>query len=435
MCILDVACCARLAQCRRLWVGFSGGLDSTVLLHALISEPILRPKLHVVHVHHGLSPFADAWQRHVEALCASHHVACITERVTLNTTSNLEEAAREARLAVFNACVDENDCLLLAHHQDDQAETVLLHLLRGTGIDGLAAMQAFKSFGRGFVARPFLNQPRAVLEAYAKTHALTWVDDESNQNTQFSRNYIRHEILPRLKTRWPRATQAISTCAQHAHDARQRLDALAHIDCPELSLYQARLNLKDLYELSRSRLNQVLRVWLKHQQIKAPSTSVLEHLVQDVVLARPDARPCIRLGDVWVRRYRDVLYVEQEVLNPSPQGIRWDTFPKSVQCTGRIFLAEHATRGLYVPPGSQVSIRFRQDGDKLRTKGQVKSLKKLFQTWGVPPWLRDTIPLILIDGVLAEVLDFAIADDYYKAQGEGLYSITVSEQERVYDTV
>jgi tRNA(Ile)-lysidine synthase len=425
MCILDGACCARLAQCRRLWVGFSGGLDSTVLLHALISEPLLLPKLRVVHVHHGVSPFADAWQRHAQAFCALHDVAFTTERVTLNTPSNLEETARDARLAVFNACVEENDCLLLAHHQDDQAETVLMHLLRGTGIDGLVAMQAFRPFGCGFVARPFLNQPRSTLEAYAKAHTLTWIEDESNQNTQFSRNYIRHEILPRLKSRWPRAPQAISACATHALDAKESLDALAYIDCPELNLHQARLNIKDVSALPRPRLNQVLRVWLKHQQIKAPSMSVLERFVHDVVLARPDACPSIRLGKVWVRRYRDVLYADQHNLKSPPQGITWDAFPKPVQCGGRVFLAENAPHGLFVPLESHVSIRFRQDGDTLRMRGQTKSLKKLFQTWGVPPWVRDTIPLIFINGVLAAVLDFAIADDYYKAQSAEFYSITV----------
>ncbi len=435
MCILTESWRCKLRTYRRLWVGFSGGLDSTVLLHLLLNEPALLPKLHVVHVHHGISPNADAWLWQTKAFCVAHHLPYKAVRVQLKDTSNLEESARKARFEVFQRHVDTHDCLLLAHHQDDRAETLLLQLFRGTGIDGLASMQALRPFGQGFLARPLLEEPRAALEDYAKKHALTWVQDESNHNTHFSRNFIRHEIMPLVASRWPKASQKISECAQHAVDARHDLNALAYLDCPELELHQTHLELRALKDLTSSRLKRVLRAWLQHQSVCAPSREVLRRLIQDVILAQADANPVIRIDDISVRRYRGVLYAERKLPTSEVEQLSWDAFPNPLKHRGRIFSAEAAEAGLHVPEGCHVSIRFRQGGEKIRINGQTKSLKKLFQTWGVPPWQRDTIPLIYIDDVLSVVLDFAIADDYYKAQGLRLYSISVSVEERMYDAV
>ncbi|MDF1828421.1 MAG: tRNA lysidine(34) synthetase TilS [Legionellaceae bacterium] len=387
----------QLASHARLWVGLSGGLDSTVLLHALSCEPALTSKLQAVHVHHGLSPEADAWQAHCEAMCAVLKIPLVVKHVQLDPKqANLEEAARDARFLVFEACMQANTCLVLAHHQDDQAETLALRLLRGSGVDGLGAMQAYRSFGLGYLARPLLNTRKHELEAYAQQHALVWVDDESNQALRFSRNYLRHEIMPRLQTTWPRALESMSACAQHCQEAQANLEDLAYLDCPELALKQAQLSLSALRHLPIRRLKQVLRVWFKHQNIKALSAAQLDALLHDVIAAKSDACPKLRIGKLVIRRYRDVLYVLR------------DEQPKACDKIPALPAA------MSIPQGAQIEVRYRTGGETIVLNNQTKSLKTLFQTWGVPPWERANIPLIYINNTLAAVLDFAIADDYHQ---------------------
>ncbi len=395
---LDPAWRERLLSYRQLVVGFSGGLDSTVLLHLIAREPAFLDKLQAVHVHHGLSAHADVWQAHCKTFCVQHHIQYLTQSVVLENNANIEEAARLARHNVFDGFIETADCLLLAHHKDDQAETVLLNLLRGTGVEGLAAMPAIKPFGKGHLARPLLAQTRDGLQAYANHHQLVWVEDESNQDTHFTRNYLRHDILPRLKLRWPQAVDAINTCAKHAESATKNLEDLAYLDCPTLGFKQDKLVLAGLCDLPRARLIQVLRVWLRQQGIQSPQTRVLDVLMNEVIFAKQDAMPCLQLGEAIIRRYRDTLYV---------------------------LYAKACTPSLPVLLDTTMSVRFRSGGECMVWRGHTRSLKKIFQTLGVPPWLRDKIPLVFIGNRLVEVLDFALADGYHKSH----------VKEDVYDTV
>lgn len=397
--MVEIARLRLLARYSRLVIGLSGGLDSIVLLHALLQEPELAPKLHAVHVHHGLSTSADAWQAHCEQVCAAYAVPLTVKHIHIKNKSNLEEAARDARFKIFEACLEPNDCLVLAHHQNDQAETLLLRLLRGAGVDGLAAMQSKRTFGCGYITRPLLNYNKQALEQYAKTHDLVWVDDESNQDLKFSRNYIRHEIMPRVQKIWPRVVEAISACAEHCQEAQANLDDLAHIDCPDLALKQDKLLLTGLTALPLRRLKQVLRIWFKNQGVKALSSVKLEILIQEVIFSQPDAMPLMHIGKLTVRRYRDSLYLVREIKKPD--------------------IATLTLPSLRIPTGAVLDIRFRAGGESLVLHGQTKSLKSLFQAWGVPPWERDSIPLIFINNKLAAVLDFAVGDDYHESSNHG----------------
>ncbi len=401
----------RLLSYRRLVVGFSGGLDSTVLLHILVSCSALLEKLQVVHVHHGLSPHADTWQVHCQTFCEQYQIPYIAHAVALNTTSNLEAAARELRYQVFDTLVGPSDCLLLAHHANDQAETLLLNLLRGAGVDGLAAMPEERPFGESVLIRPLLCQTREALHAYADYHGLNWVEDESNQETHFTRNYLRHEILPRLVSHFPGALQAMNRCATHAQTATQHLNVLAHLDCPALAFNTDKLSLKSLYDLPRTRLKQVIRVWFKQQQLQALDAHRLQIFLDEVVFAKDDAMPSFQLGDAAIRRYRDVLYIIRDETPPS----------KPLQLTQAVL----ASRGVYVPHRADISVRFRAGGERMLWRGHTRTLKYIFQTLGIPPWQRDTMPLIFIDNVLVAVLDCAIADGYHQS----------TRRERSYDAV
>ena len=424
----------RLSHFSGVWVGFSGGLDSTVLLHCLMSVPELANKLSAIHVHHGLSVHADEWCAHCEAFCAQHGIALQVRFVELNHFANIEEQARVARFNVFSSLVGKHDALVLAHHADDQAETVLLQLMRGAGVDGLAAMSPIKSWSHASILRPFLQHTRATLEAYAITHHLSWIDDDSNDNVAFSRNYLRHEIMPLLKTRWPGAVGNLARTAAHCQQAKSNLQDLAYQDCPELLIAQddATLSLNGLQNYSFERLTNVLRVWLASHHLKSPSTQIINQLITQVY-ARADANVCVQWDDIVIRRYQNRLYLSRPHRHCEPPAARndgveeweWNNFPN------KCFLPQYnsclstvtAETGLFIPSGCRIAVRFRQGGESFFYRGQRKVLKKLLQQWQVPPWERDRIPLIWIDDELAAVVGFAISDTHYGENSNRLYHI------------
>lgn len=433
------------ASYHTLFLGFSGGLDSTVLLHSLASQPALVGKLQAVHIHHGLSVNAAAWQLHCQQVCDALTVPLIVRQVTFDCSANIEEGARNARYQAFSTLLQDNDCLLLAHHCDDQAETLLLQLFRGAGIDGLAAMAAVKTFAKGALVRPFLQHSRQALEDYARQHQLTWVEDESNQNSAFSRNYLRHNIMPLLQEKWPAVVSNLVRSAMHCQHAKQNLAALANIDCVPLGSPRDSLDLAPLQSLDHPRLVNVLRVWLQNNGVRLPSADVLNRLIDEVILASTDATPLVQWGDIVVRRYQQMLYVLRDDAPHYYLPKEWVNFPAALlldrgdgpeNCeptpfshnaivdVGLDYLsASRDVEGLRVPEGSRVSVRFRQGGELFFWRGQTKQLKKLWQQWQVPPWQRGLVPLLYIDNELAAVVGFAISDHYFSQDSVNTYRI------------
>jgi len=404
----------RFSQYSVLYVGFSGGLDSTVLLHCLASEPTLLAKIHAVHINHGLSPHALKWEHHCQQLCTAWSIPLTTHRVVLPRTHNVEENARVARYAVFYALLTKADALLLAHHQDDQAETLLLNLMRGAGVDGLAAMEEIQPLVvQGDLLRPLLSYSRKALESYARQFDLSWVDDESNQDEYFSRNFIRHRLMPLLQEKWPQAARSIARAARHCQDASNNLAALAKMDCVDLTT-QTTLSVASVKRLSRERALNSLGVWLKHHGHQRPSEKTLNRLIDEVVLARIDAVPMVSFGDVSVRRYRDDLYCLKNVKRVL-QTVVWSNFPSPLSLGSSIdtLHAKASSEGLHVPLSSRLEVRFRTGGEQLRLHGQTKTLKHLFQQWQVPPWERAAIPLLYINDELAVVVGYAVSDYFY----------------------
>ena len=419
------ACLQELGRYKTLWVGFSGGLDSTVLLHGLIQQPTLKVKVRAVHIHHGLSVNADRWQSHCQQWCQAMDVSLVARSVVLSGNGNVEETARIARYEVFSSLIAEHDCLLVAHHADDQAETLLLQLFRGAGIDGLGAMLPTQPFSQGFLARPLLQQTRQTLEAYAAAHHLHWIEDESNANTSFSRNYLRHELMPLIKKRWPNAVGNLRRSAVHCQQGKMNLEALANIDCEELATSKDRLLVGPYFlSLDYSRQVNIIRTWLKYNHIRLPSTQILDRLIQDVIFAQTDAMPFVKWGKVIVRRYQKTLYLLQEEVRLSLSCLEWLHFPSPLflSSQGDFLEALPAGEGLRVPEGSFVQVRFRQGGEQLVWRGQTKQLKKLWQEWGVPPWRRDSTPLLYINHELAAIVGYAVGDRYYH-QGDHAYHI------------
>lgn len=296
----------------RLCVGLSGGRDSVVLLH-LASRLEPRPRLSALHIHHGLSPNADDWADFCTRFCRDLDVPLAVERVDVaaDTGLGLEAAARQARYQVFRRC--GADCLLLAHHQGDQAETLLFNLVRGAGVTGAAAMPAARALGPMRLLRPLLGVPRSDIVAYALENRLAWIEDESNADTAFSRNFLRHEIVPALEARFPAASACLASAAAHFAEADLLLAELAQADwqaCAEGDC----LLLSALHQLSPARLKNLLRYRLRSLGWRVPAARRLDEFVRQLLAAAPGSRPLLQLpeGEMRVLRRR-LCWISQRI--------------------------------------------------------------------------------------------------------------------------
>lgn len=297
---------SHLAADEHLAVGLSGGCDSVVLLH-LLTRLSLSERLQAVHVHHGLSPNADAWAEFCLNLCAQWAVPCVVQRVAVDPTTGLglEAAARAARHAAFASAGAKN--IFLAHHAGDQAETLLLNLLRGSGVSGLSGMLAERPISGMRFLRPLLAVSRAEIEAYARQQNLSWISDESNADRRFSRNFIRHEVLTAINSRFPAAEQALAQTAAHCAEADSLLGELAAIDWLQVADGEA-ANMRRLRQLPVLRLKNLLRHRLRLLAWRTPETSRLEEFARQLLTAAPDRHPRLDLPDGCLRVERGALH-------------------------------------------------------------------------------------------------------------------------------
>ncbi len=394
----------------RLLVAFSGGLDSHVLLH-LLTQTFNDRSLAALHVHHGLQSGADRWSRHCESVCHSLGVTLEVLHVKVERAGQqgLEAAARDARYAALRARMHTHDLLLTAHHQDDQAETMLLQLMRGAGPAGLAAMPRLAPFGSGWLGRPLLEVARADLEAYARDKGLHWVEDPSNADHRFDRNYLRHEIMPRLARRWPGVTRNLAMAARIQADTLEQLDALARGDMERCRGSQPEtLSVSGINVLRRGRRRNLLRLWLVDKGFEPPPRARMDSLLDTVLTADRDREPSVTWGEVEVRRYRDDLYAMRP-LSPPPRLPRaWNPdAPLPLPDLGiELTVAWLLSRG--VDPAAcraPFDLGYRQGGERIRLSGRHHSseLKGLMQEAGLPPWERERLPLLWRNGRLLAV--------------------------------
>lgn len=405
----------------RYRVALSGGLDSTVLLHALAGlQDRLGVPLAAVHADHGLQAASGDWARHCARLCADLAIPLETLELTLTPQrgESTEALARQARYAAFAQTMRDDEVLLVAQHQDDQAETVLLQLLRGAGVAGLAAMPARKIFGTGVLGRPLLAFNRTALESYAQQHGLRWVEDPSNLSRDFDRNYLRHEVMPRLKSRWPATAATLSRSAGHCADAERALQFFAAQDLSLCRLTAYRLLSLPLVQLPVERQANLLRAWITGAGLPIPPTQALAQVLEQLIPARQDATPLVCWAGAELRRYRDELWLMPPLSRP-PRGWQQDW-------SGEVPLMLPADLGslMSVPGaggidparfhGGHKQVAFRREGLSCQPAGRQghRSLKKLFQDLDVPPWLRERVPLLFIDGELAAIGDYVVSSDF-----------------------
>lgn len=413
------ACLARhLPGGGRIAVGYSGGLDSTVLLHALTRVPGLeRRMLAAVHVHHGLSPLADVWAAHCQDFCASLGVALSMARVQVRPAGKgLEAAARQARYEVFR--VLRTDALLLAQHRDDQAETVLLQMLRGASVRGLAAMPEARLLRPGtWLLRPFLALARHGLEAYALRHGLVWVEDESNQDPTLARNHVRHALLPGLEAAMPGLPTALARSASHFAEWVGLLDDLAELDADNPP-GQARLALSRVRALSEPRARNLLRSIVERAGGQVSRAGLLE-AARQLRDATDTAGLRLDFGDRSVVCFRQqVLVVPRAVFAPVPPLDRvWRGEPRMDLGAAGTLEFTHGAGEVRLP--SHARLRHRQPGDRMRRDARQarRSLKDLLREAGIPPWQRAWLPVLEINGQVAWVAGLGAAFEFRGEDG------------------
>ena len=406
-----------------LKVAFSGGLDSHVLLHALCQlRDVTRWQVSAVHVDHNLQAVSTAWAQHCQQVCVALDVSCMVESVTVNNIieNGLEAAERRARYACLTRHIGAGEVLLSAHHLDDQAETLLLQLMRGSGVHGLASMPAMVKFSKGHLARPLLGFTRRALAAYAALHRLQWVEDASNSDTRMARNFLRQRIFPLLQERWPGAAAQLGRSARHAADAVEMLDEIAQADVRQCqSTGKSTLSISALLLLSLPRQRNLIRYWLRTLGFQAPSTLWLDRILEQAHVEPRTRHAAVRWPGVEVRRYRDQLTVLPVRVTPdSHLRISWNPpEPLIIAGTGLALHAEPVSgSGLSQQRIRQapLTIRLRQGGERclLPRRGHHHSLKKLLQEAGVPPWERERLPLIYVGEELAAVSDRWVCEPY-----------------------
>jgi len=401
---------------RRFIVGLSGGIDSVVLLDALVKSPLKTAQIIAVHVNHGLSTNANHWQRFCQQRCAELGIEYHCEQVSVERSKlGIEGEARLQRYQALEKHMSEGSVLVTAQHLDDQTETLMLALKRGSGVLGLASMAPCIEFKRGLHARPLLNVTRREIERWASKNKLKWIEDESNQDPSFDRNYLRHHVINALNERWPSFSKNVARSAALCQEAVSLADDVAQDDLSQQSSPVEQLELAILNPLSKARQNNLLRYWLRLNEVLLPSSKQLAEIIQQANSADDSAMKVI-LGDKSIRRFQQRLYSVSDSLKEPQQSILIDDISNTMSYDSPLgivkFNAVCGTESVSInrpAQGSKVTIEFALPGSTKAwpsTRNKRRSLKKLWQEFSIPPWERPHVPCLCVDGQLVAVIGY-----------------------------
>lgn len=426
----------QLVQFEHIYIGYSGGIDSHVLLHLCASTPSLKNKLTAVYVHHGLQVEADDWARHCEKTAESLGIGFVLLRVNARATpgESPEEAARNARYTALKSLINTSDVLMVAQHREDQMETVLLQLFRGGGLRGLSGMPEMMVFGQGIMLRPLLAVAKSEISDYAQTHGLIWVEDPSNQSNDYDRNFLRNTVLPLLKQRWPAVDKTVARSARHCANAQIIVSEVA--DALFFDVFNAADNtvcIRKLHSYGKTQQELVIRRWLQTLELKMPTQSFIDRVLNEVIAAREDSKPELAGQGYCIRRYRDKLYCLKQTRQETPQDVIWPAGEPLIKITAQQTLSiVPSSTGILLESWQQalVTVKFRRGGERIRLAGRKGHhvLKKLFQESAIPPWERDLIPLVYLDDTLAAVGDYWISAEFYSEATDACISLKLEKQ-------
>ncbi len=385
-------------QFQRYLLAYSGGVDSTALVLAMhqIQDRLSAPLL-VVHVNHGLHAEANLWAERCQTLCSQLELPFQLVHTQLSDASRkgLEARAREARYAALESISCPGDLLLTGQHADDQGETVLLHLMRGSGVEGLAAIHPLRQWNNGWLGRPLLGVRRRQLKEYVAATDYSWSEDPSNQDLSLRRNYLRHKVLPLLLDSWPQAVLSLNQSASHCNDAMENLAELAEMDIGQLQENQLdqqlqRLALAGLTELPLRRQRLILRHWVRQQGWQTPGVAKLSSFLTQLSNAGHDARSELCWQNHCMASHSGYLYLNAGDLPVAVSDLP-EVWGPNASWYGRLELAKPAGFKF-----TDYKISHRRGGESINLAGRqgTHRLKKLFQEAGIPPWLRSSIPLL-----------------------------------------
>lgn len=425
-----------LKATNNLLVAFSGGIDSKVLLHALanLKQQQLIKNIAAIHVNHGLQTAAEQWQKQCEKDCAEYQIPFYTVslNLSLHHQSNIEAIAREERYKVFQQYLHKEQFLVTAHHLDDQAETLLFRLIRGCGLHGVSAMSETRTLSKeagNQLIRPMLDLSKQAIEAYAKKNQLTWIEDPSNQDVNFSRNYLRHKVMPVIRQQWPSVTKTFSRFSQIAKQQSQLLDEIAQEDfistskvLPNHCVYT--LDIEKLFFLSSARQKNLLHYWIKKNQKKSSANNEINEIVNQLSAALDGASIQVNVGDGIIRSYQKNLWFIQSHQPANHFEICvWDDIQHMIKLDNDIILQTKITNqiGLRKPlPNEKVILKPRNGGETCLPdyRNKSTSLKKIYQELGVPPWQREWLPIIYYNEEIVAVPGVFICKDYLTEEGK-----------------
>ncbi|KGJ97087.1 tRNA lysidine(34) synthetase TilS [Colwellia psychrerythraea] len=404
-----------------LLIAYSGGIDSQVLLHALVKlkqERLIDNEITVCHVNHGLSDNALHWQEFAQQECAKLSVNLVVKSVHVQAQAqhSLEALARDARYDALKTLRHQKSLVLTGHHSDDQSETFLLALKRGAGLKGLAAMSGQSQLAQHLLVRPLLNVSRQEIEAYAKDHQLCWVEDESNLDTCFDRNFIRQQVMPLLRARWPSISNTINRSASNCLAGQELLDELAEQDLMECKASALSLDVDKLASLSTARFNNLIRFFMAQHNCLMPSTEQLKQ-VRLQLKAGDDKNPQIKVGLHFFRRFKGTLFLTPKYSDISNWKMAIDLSNNNIEITlpdnlGQLqikqdIVVDNALTSICLPmPGQEVSVRFSHDNPKCLPdfRQRSRSLKKVLQELNIAPWQRKRIAFLYYDNELVSVI-------------------------------
>lgn len=419
-------------------VGFSGGADSTALLHALnIIQPQLATPVSAVHINHGIHPDAELWQLQCEKFCNQHDIdlVCLKVELTNRTGKGLEAEARHLRYETMSSLLGHGDCLLTAHHADDQAETLLLNLMRGSGVDGLSAMPESRSLGPGFLQRPLLQFKNSALRNYLLENNTEWTEDPSNLYLNHDRNFMRHEVIPLLQQRWPEVSQRLLLTREAMTDTRHLLEELADGYLGPNLLHPFVLGVTSKCRTNPELLRLVIRRWIKHSGSTGIPVYKLDSFCEQVQQADSESKVSVRWDDRLLRCYKSQLWLQTttEILPCAAVKLRKGQADVDLgRDAGQLVLGTGTPPGSHSKPGTgfspegEFSIcgRINTTETAISLGGHHKSLKNLFQSADIPPWLRDAIPLCKLDDELVAMGDWCFNERFASWLSENSISLS-----------
>ena len=391
-------------------IAYSGGCDSTALLY-FANKTARKNKINIraIHVNHNLNKESKKWENHCKEFCKGINVELYIENVNiiLKPGDSVEEKAREERYLSIYSQMGKKTLMMTAHHGDDQAETFLYQLFRGSGAKGLSSMPRIKKIKKGFHFRPFLAFNKKTLEDFVAFKSLSYVEDLSNNNTDFSRNFIRKEILPSIKRKWPSCASTISRSAQNLSELFKLNEDLATIDIQKFLVKNICKLSISVRGLDKYRCNNVIRYWISKNNYRMPSSEQMNSIYSNVINAGKDKVPFFLCSEYEIRRHNDYIEIMLPLKKHDPSIIyKWKYMENLIITNLSLNLSWNDLEKRFGRKiAYDVEVRFRKSGENIKLYNSKKSLKDHMREINMPPWKRDRTPLIYIDKELRVIWD------------------------------